>query len=67
MHQTQSTTPSRATRSLPGWSEPITKALQWVNYPRRRATTSSFISEYTHTEVKLIAVGPGRNETIVMP
>ena len=52
---------------LPGWSEPITQALQWGQLPQAARDYITFISEYTQTEVKFIAVGPGRDETIVMP
>ena len=67
MHQTQFHHAKPRYEELPGWSEPITKALQWGQLPQAARDYVSFISEYTHTEVKLIAVGPGRNETIVMP
>jgi adenylosuccinate synthase len=67
MHQTQFHHAKPRYEELPGWSEPITKALQWGQLPQEARDYVSFISEYTHTEVKLIAVGPGRNETIVMP
>jgi adenylosuccinate synthase len=52
---------------LPGWSADITKALQWGHLPQEARDYITFISEFTRTEVKLIAVGPGRDETIVMP
>jgi len=52
---------------LPGWSTDITKALQWGHLPQEARDYITFISEFTRTEVKLIAVGPGRDETIVMP
>ena len=51
---------------LPGWSEQIARALQWGTCPRRPATTS--VHHRVHADrVKFIAVGPGRDETIVMP
>ncbi len=52
---------------LAAWNEPITDALQWAQLPQAARDYITFISEYTRTEVKLIAVGPGRDETIVMP
>jgi adenylosuccinate synthase len=52
---------------LPGWDGDITKALQWGQLPAEARDYITFISEFTRTEVKLIAVGPGRDETIVMP
>ena len=62
-----STTPSPMYEELPGWKGDITKALQWGHLPQEARDYVTFISEFTRTEVKLIAVGPGRDETIVMP
>jgi adenylosuccinate synthase len=52
---------------LPGWDADITHAAKWSELPEAARDYVSFISDFTRTEVKLIAVGPGRDETIVMP
>ncbi len=67
LHQTEFHHATPVYEELPGWSEPISGALQWGQLPETARDYISFISEYTRTEVKLIAVGPGRDETIVMP
>jgi len=67
LHQTEFHHARPVLKELPGWNEPVTKALQWAQLPQGARDYITFISEYTRTEVKLIAVGPGRDETIVMP
>jgi len=66
-HQTEFHHAQPVYEELPGWSADITKALQWGHLPQEARDYITFISEFTRTEVKLIAVGPGRDETIVMP
>jgi len=66
-HQTEFHHAQPVYEELPGWEGDITKALQWGHLPQEARDYVTFISEFTRTEVKLIAVGPGRDETIVMP
>jgi adenylosuccinate synthase len=67
LHQTAFHHAKPLYEELPGWDADITHAAKWSELPEAARDYVSFISDFTRTEVKLIAVGPGRDETIVMP
>jgi len=48
----------------PGWSDDIR---DWADLPEAARDYVQFIAEFTRTRVKFIAVGPGRDETIILP
>jgi len=52
---------------LPGWSEDIRECDAWQDLPQAARDYVQYIAEFTKTRVKFIAVGPGREETIVLP
>ena len=52
---------------LPGWSEDIRDCDAWQDLPQAARDYVQYIAEFTKTRVKFIAVGPGRDETIVLP
>jgi adenylosuccinate synthase len=52
---------------LPGWSEDIRECEAWADLPEAARDYIQFIATFTKTRVKFIAVGPGREETIVLP
>ncbi len=52
---------------LPGWSEDIRGCEDWADLPQAARDYVQFIATFTQTRVKFIAVGPGRDETIVLP
>ncbi len=52
---------------LPGWTEDISECETWQELPQATRDYIQFIAEFTQTRVKFIAVGPGREETIVLP
>jgi len=52
---------------LPGWTEEIRDCEQWADLPQAARDYIQFIAEFTKTRVKFIAVGPGRDETIILP
>ena len=62
-----STTPSRSTRSCPAGREEIRDCENWEDLPEAARDYIQFIAEFTKTRVKFIAVGPGREETIILP
>ena len=52
---------------LPGWTEDIRECETWQDLPQAARDYVQYIAEFTKTRVKFIAVGPGRDETIVLP
>ncbi|MEA4903189.1 adenylosuccinate synthase [Desulfitobacterium sp.] len=50
---------------IPGWQEDITNAETFADLPEAAQTYVRRIEELTETKVTLIAVGPGREQTIV--
>jgi adenylosuccinate synthase len=52
---------------LPGWTEDIRECEAWQDLPQAARDYVQYIAEFTKTRVKFIAVGPGRDETIVLP
>jgi adenylosuccinate synthase len=52
---------------LPGWSPEIRDCENWEDLPEAARDYVQFIAEFTKTRVKFIAVGPGREETIILP
>ena len=52
---------------LPGWTEDIRDCETWQDLPQAARDYVQYIAEFTKTRVKFIAVGPGRDETIVLP
>jgi len=52
---------------LPGWTEDIRECETWQDLPEAARDYVQYIADSTKTRVKFIAVGPGRDETIVLP
>ncbi len=52
---------------LPGWSADIRDCESWADLPETARDYIQFIATFTKTRVKFIAVGPGREETIILP
>ena len=52
---------------LPGWKADIRDCESWADLPETARDYVQFIATYTQTRVKFIAVGPGREETIILP
>jgi adenylosuccinate synthase len=52
---------------LPGWTEDLRGCEEWAELPEAARDYIQFIADFTKTRVKFIAVGPGREETIVLP
>ena len=52
---------------LPGWSDDIRDCESWADLPETARDYIQFIATFTKTRVKFIAVGPGREETIILP
>jgi adenylosuccinate synthase len=52
---------------LPGWTDDLRACEEWADLPETARDYVQFIADFTKTRVKFIAVGPGREETIVLP
>ncbi|MEZ5126363.1 MAG: adenylosuccinate synthase [Thermoleophilia bacterium] len=52
---------------LPGWTQDLRACETWQDLPQEARDYVQFVAEFTRTRVKFIAVGPGREETIVLP
>ena len=52
---------------LPGWTEDLRDCEEWAELPETARDYIQFIADFTKTRIKFIAVGPGRDETIVLP
>ncbi|HSL95497.1 MAG TPA: adenylosuccinate synthase [Thermoleophilia bacterium] len=52
---------------LPGWTEDIRDCESWQDLPEAARDYVQYIATFTQTRVKFIAVGPARDETIVLP
>ena len=52
---------------LPGWTDDLRHCEEWADLPETARDYVQFIADFTKTRVKFIAVGPGREETIVLP
>ena len=52
---------------LPGWTEEIRECETWTDLPQTAREYVQYIADFTKTRVKFIAVGPGRDETIILP
>ena len=50
--------------SLPGWKEDLTKMRSADELPKTFMEYVSFIEEYVQTPIKIVSVGPDRNQTI---
>lgn len=50
--------------SLPGWKEDLTKMRNADELPKTFMEYVSFIEEYVQTPIKIVSVGPDRNQTI---
>ncbi len=50
--------------SLPGWKEDLTKMRNANELPKTFMEYVSFIEEYVQTPIKIVSVGPDRNQTI---
>ena len=62
-----STTPSPCSRSCPAGPRTSASARRGRTCPQAARDYVQYIAEFTKTRVKFIAVGPGRDETIVLP
>ncbi|MFN4033242.1 MAG: adenylosuccinate synthase [Fimbriimonadales bacterium] len=51
---------------LPGWSEDISDCRALGELPPNAQRYIQFLEEYLHTPVKVISVGPGREQTILV-
>ncbi len=51
----------------PGWREDIRERASWQGLPPAARDYVQYIAEFTKTRVKFIAVGPGRDETTILP
>jgi adenylosuccinate synthase len=49
---------------FPGWQSSTEKARHWKELPRQARTYLSAITELTGAELKIVSVGPGRNQTL---
>ncbi len=56
-----------ALEELPGWTDDLRDCEEWADLPEAARDYIQFIADFTKTRVKFIAVGPGREETIVLP
>jgi len=52
---------------LPGWRDDLRDCESWADLPETARDYIQFIATFTKTRVKFIAVGPGREETIILP
>ncbi|MBN2203830.1 MAG: adenylosuccinate synthase [Thermoleophilia bacterium] len=52
---------------LPGWSEDLRECESWQDLPETARDYVQYIATFTQTRVKFIAVGPARDETIILP
>jgi len=52
---------------LPGWTEDIRDCESWQDLPEAARDYVQYIATFTQTRVKFIAVGPARDETIILP
>ncbi len=53
--------------TLPGWQDDIRDCENWQDLPEAARDYVQYIATFTQTRVKFIAVGPGRDETIILP
>jgi adenylosuccinate synthase len=51
--------------SLPGWEEPLEEVSNWQQLPKTTLEYLSFIEQFTEVPVKMISVGPSRNQTLI--
>ncbi|MBI5464595.1 MAG: adenylosuccinate synthase, partial [Ignavibacteriales bacterium] len=52
-------------QSLPGWEEPLTSVAEWKQLPKATVNYLKFIEDFTEVPVKMISVGPSRDQTLV--
>jgi len=52
---------------LPGWGEDLRDCESWQDLPEAARDYVQYIATFTQTRVKFIAVGPARDETIILP
>ena len=50
--------------SLPGWKEDLTKMRSEEELPKTFMDYVAFIEAYVETPIKIVSVGPDRNQTI---
>lgn len=53
-------------KSFRGWKEDISKASSWEDLPAAASEYIQFISEFLEIPVKLVSVGPERDQTIII-
>ena len=53
--------------TLPGWGTTSSAPSGSRTSRPRRATTCSFIEEFTGVHVSFVSVGPARDQTVVLP
>jgi adenylosuccinate synthase len=53
-------------KTLPGWSEDITKVREFSKLPKAARDYIKFIESFTGVSVEMIGVGPGREEIILI-
>ena len=51
---------------LPGWMTPISESNSYDDLPAHARKYVEFISKQLETEIAIISVGPGRNQTLVL-
>ena len=51
---------------LPGWMTPISESKSYDDLPAHARKYVEFISKQLETEIAIISVGPGRNQTLVL-
>lgn len=51
-------------RTLPGWTEDITRARKWTDLPQAARDYVDFIADQVNVPVSIVSVGPERQQTI---
>ena len=49
---------------FPGWQTPLDKCKSWKELPPKARTYLKAIAEFTGAKLKIVSVGPGREQTI---
>jgi adenylosuccinate synthase len=52
-------------RTLPGWKKPLTEARTWDDLPDEAKAYIAAIEEHCGAPVRIVSVGPGREQTIL--
>jgi adenylosuccinate synthase len=53
--------------TLPGWTEPIDGIRRWDDLPRQARDYVEFLGNQLGVPVRIVSVGPDRNQTILLP